>query len=621
MSDSGKPASLREAAPGIARTLRRLRAPISRERPLICGGLVALLAEVAFRLVEPWPLKFVIDRVIAPDPASSATGVGFADALDPMVLLALSGVAVVVAAGGRALTAYLSTVAFALAGNRVLTRTRAELYEHLQRLSLSFHDRARNGDLITHLTSDIGRLQEATVTAALPLVGNVLTLLGMLAVMAWLHLPLALIALAVFPFFLFSASRRTKRISAVARKQRHVEGALASVASESLGAIEVVQTYQLEAEMERTFDSSNRQSMKDGVKAKRLSAGLERKTDVLIAIGTGLVLFAGAREVLAGKLTVGDLVVFLTYMKHAFKPMRDVAKYTGRMAKASASGERIVALLDTEVEVVDRPTAAPAPPLAGALGFERVSFSYADGSPVLSGLDLHVHAGQRVALTGPSGTGKSSVAALVTRLYDPTAGRVTVDGVDLRDLTLDSLRRQIAIVLQDSVLFHAPVRDNIRFGRLDATDAEIEDAARLAGAHDFITELPDGYDTILSERGASLSGGQRQRIAVARAAVRDAAIILLDEPTRGLDAHNEREVSDALERLCAGRTSILITHDLAAATTADRVCWLEDGRIVEAGTHREMLDLDGRYAATYRKQALLRAADADEKEVTGVLDG
>jgi ATP-binding cassette subfamily B protein len=607
--------------------LTRFKRDVRGQAPLIGTGLFALLAEVVLRLLEPWPLKFILDRVIQPDPDAAATGIGWADALDPMTLLTVSAVAVVALTTLRAGASYASTVTFALAGNRILTDLRARLYRHLQRLDLGYHDAARGGDLITRLTGDIGRLQEVTVTAALPLVGNVITLVGMVGVMLWIDLPLTLVALAGFPLFCVTASRMTQKISTVARKQRKVEGDLASTAGESLGAIKVVQSYSLESTMEETFGAANRKSLKDGVKAKKLAAGLERRTDVLVAIGTGLVLFVGARQVIGGRMTPGDLIVFISYLKNAFKPMRDVAKYTGRLAKAAASGERVIDVLDTVPRITDRPEAAPAPRLDGRVRLESLWFAYdrdADGAQagadraVLRGLDLTVEPGQRVAVVGPSGAGKSSLASLLLRLYDPTGGRIVFDGRDLRAYTLDSVREQVAIVLQDSVLFAATVAENIAYGRGDASRADIEAAARLANADGFIRALPDGYDTVMSERGTTLSGGQRQRIAVARAALRDAPIVVLDEPTTGLDGANERDVIEALEHLVDGRTAFWITHDLTTVTASDRILWLEDGAVVEDGTHAELMAAGGRYATTYRFQERARASGTGTTEVAVV---
>ncbi|MCZ2262386.1 ABC transporter ATP-binding protein [Isoptericola sp. QY 916] len=531
------------------------------------------------RLLEPWPLKYVVDGIVAAT-GSSVAGPAPAN-LGLVIALAAGSLLVVVLL--RAGAAYAMTVCFALAGNRVLTGVRADLYDHLQRLSLRFHDGSTTGDLVTRLTSDVGRLKEVSVTAMLPMLGNVVTLVGMVVVVAVLDPVLALVMLVVLPVFLLTSGRLSRRIRHVSRDQRKAEGQLASLATESLAAVKVVQAYSLEDRMRAGFARSNTSSLREGVKAKRLSAGLERSTDVLVGLATAVVLYVGAQRVLDGALTPGELTVFLTYLKAAFKPMRDIAKYTGRIAQAGASSERVVEVLERSPEVVDASWARPLRDARGDVRFEDVWFSYVPGLPVLRGLDLAVRPGERVAVVGTSGAGKSSLVSLLSRLRDPDSGVVRIDGHNLRDLTLRSVRQSVAVVLQDSVLFRGTVRENIAAAVPDATDAQVERAARVAGAHDFVTALPDGYDTVVGERGATLSGGQRQRIAIARAAMLDAPVVLLDEAMTGLDEQTEREVVDAMRRLTRGRTTFVVTHDLDAARDCDRVVRLDAGRIVASG--------------------------------------
>ena len=582
---------LREALPTLAATVRRFRPQIAEQRKLLILGLLALFAEVGFRLIEPWPLAYVIDALAASagaDLAARQTG-GSLPAVLIICALALVGAVVL-----RAAASYAMTVLFALAGNRVLTRIRAELYDHLNLLSMRFHQSRRTGDLVTRVTGDVGRLQEATVTALLPLIGNLVTLVGMFVVIMIMDWQLALIVLVVFPLFGLLGSRSTKKIINVSRTQRSAEGALASIATETLGSMTVVKSYSLESRMSRRFASGNLKSLKDGVRAKKLSAGLERSTDVLVGLATGAVLFAGAGRVMSGQLSLGELTVFLTYLKTAFKPLRDIAKYTGRISKAAASAERITDIMDERPDVVDASWSQPAPAFRGYLRFEDVRLSYGPRRPVLRGLDFRVFAGERVAIVGPSGAGKSTVAALLVRLRDPNSGRVMIDGHDLRDLTQDSVREQISIVLQESVLFAGTIRDNIALGvDRDVTEEEIVEAATIAGAHGFVADLPDGYDTVVSERGAGLSGGQRQRIAIARAAIRKAPIVILDEAMTGLDPDTEGEVLAALNRLTADRTTLIITHDLEAAARADRVIRIEDGRVVHDGSAGVVLGMEG----------------------------
>ena len=580
--------NLRQARPALARVLRRFAPLIREQRRLLLLGLLALLLEVALRLVEPWPLAYVLDAVVV------AAGADVDNVSVPggslQTLLLVCAVATVLAVALRAGASYAMTVCFALAGNRVLTRVRAQLYAHLNALSMDFHDRRRTGDLVTRVTGDVGRMQDATVTALLPLTGNAVTLLGMLVVIAVLDWQLALIVLAMFPVFFLTSIRLTKRLNGVARTQRAAEGQLASLATESLGAMKLVHSFSLEERMQQRFGGSNAKSLRDGVKATKLSAGLERKTDLLVGVATGLVLFFGATRVLAGELTPGELTVFLTYLKTAFKPMRDISKYTARIAKAAASGERILDVLDEQPAVIDHPGAVAAPTFRGAVRFDDVHLSYTPGEPVLRGLDFAVPAGTRVAVVGPSGAGKSTLVALLSRLRDPDRGRVLIDDHDLRDLTLASVRAQVSVVLQESVLFAASLRDNIAFGvPHDVSDEEVERAARLAGAHDFITRLPQGYATVVGERGSTLSGGERQRIAIARAAIRNAPVVVLDEALTGLDTETETEVVGALARLTAGRTTLVITHDLDAARDADVVVWIERGVLTRMGTPAEVL--------------------------------
>lgn len=576
---------------------------------IACLGLVG---EIVIRLLEPWPLKLIFDRLIVPDVATPDLTIPLLDNAEPIVLLTILTVAIVVATGLRSVAAYIGLVGMSLAATRIVTHIRARLYAHLQRLSLSFHNQAKSGDLITRITNDTDKLREVAVTAALPLIVNSLTFVGIVSVMFWLNRELTLIAIAIFPLFVISTLKISKRIHGIARQQRKREGAMAATVAESMGAIKVVQALSLEGMLEDSFASQNQKSLAEGAQTQRLSAGLQRTVEILVAIATALVLWRGVQLVMAKVVTPGDLLVFITYLKTAFKPTRQLARYTAQIAKATACGERIIDLLDTVPDIRDTRGAVDAPPFRGAVRFQNVSFGYEPDKGILDGLNFQVQAGQRVALVGPSGGGKSTLVSLLLRLYDPLEGQILIDGHDLREYKLESLRRQISIVLQDSVLFATTVRDNIAYGSLGATEDEIIVAAHLANAHDFIMALPQGYDTILGERGATLSGGQRQRIAIARAAVRQAPIVILDEPTVGLDNENERAVSEALERLTYNSTTFLITHDLRSATSADQIFYIEKGRILERGTHAELMGLGQRYATLYRLQVAIENHDYDQ---------
>ena len=599
----GRPETLQGAAPHLWRVMRHFWPYIRRQRLLIALSFLALFAEIGLRLLEPWPLKFVIDRVLAPS-GGGRSGIPAVDALAPMTLLTLAALAPAVIIGLRALAGYWTSVGFFLVGNRVLTQVRALVYRHLQGLSLSFHTKARSGDLIVRVGRDVEMLKDVAATAFFPLLGSALLLFFMAGLMFWVHWKLTLLALVPAPLFWLTTLRISRRIHAGARRQRQRESEVASTAAESIGAIKVVQALSLEDRFAQAFTRQNIKSQEEDAKTRRASASLERALDVLTGISVALVLWYGALLVLRGELTAGDLLVFLAYLKKAFHPLQDFAKYTGRLAKAAAAGERVLDLLERTPEVRDLPGAVPAPPFRGAVRFERVSFAYEAGQRVLDQIDFEAHPGQRIALVGPSGIGKSTLVSLILRLYDPLEGRVLIDGRDVRDYTLASLRAQTSMVLQDPVLFAASIRDNIAYGAPDCTPEEIEAAARLANAHEFITALPQGYDTAVGERGVTLSNGQRQRIAIARAAVRRAPLVILDEPTTSLDKENEQAVVEALERLSEGRTTFLITHDLRQAARADRILYLEGGCVRECGTHAELKQANGRYATLYRLQTV-----------------
>ncbi|WAC65594.1 ABC transporter ATP-binding protein [Agrococcus sp. SL85] len=571
----------------LRRTLAIARPHLAEHRWLLLGGLGAMLLVVALRVAEPWPVKLVIDAVSASLGADGGAIAGHPPAT--LELLLSCGLLVLGLVLLRALMQFVSTVAFALAGSRVATSIRSRLFAHLQRLSARYHARAPQGDTVQRLVGDIGRLQEVAVTAGLPLVGDLLTLVALAVVMAVLDPVLALVVLAASLGFLLLSRGGTGRITAAARRTRRGEGRIADLAAETLGAIRVVHAYGLEGARGETFERGNRRVLGQGVEAKRLAAALERGTDVIVGLAFAVVLVVGGLRVVDGAITPGDLVLFTTYLKLSLRPIRDLAKHTGRIARALASGERVADLLDEPAEIVDRPGALRLGRARGAVSLDGVRVRDGHGRPLLDGLSLAVEPGSRVCIVGPSGAGKSTLVGLLTRATDPESGVVRLDGLDVRDATLESLRANVAVVLQEAVLFRGTVRENIRLGRRGATDEEVEEAARRALAHDFIAALPEGYDTELGTRGETLSGGQRQRIAIARALLRDAPVVVLDEPTTGLDPRAAAAVSASIRSLTERRTTIAISHDPVALRGADRVLWLEDGRIVEDGRPEELL--------------------------------
>lgn len=576
----------------MARTLALLRPDLAGHRRLMLGGTGVLLLEVVFRVLEPWPMKVVIDAVSA----SLGADLGAGQAPATVGLLVWCGVATVVIVGLRALSNYLATVAFALVGSRVATTLRARVFRHVQGLSQQFHSRNRSADTVQRLVSDVGRMQEVAVTAGLPLVANLLTLAVMLVVMLVLDPLLSLVVVAAMALFFVGSVGTSQKIAVASRQTRKGEGQLANTAQESLSSIRIVQAYGLEEHIAGRFSSANHRSLKEGVKSRRLAAGLERRTDVIVGLATAVVLVGGGLRVLDGAMTPGDLVLFTTYLRTTMKPLRDMAKYTGRIARASASGERVADLMDIDPEVVSPRRSVRPRAVRGWVRFDSVVAGYGR-TTVLRGVSLTARPGEKVAVIGPSGSGKSTLVSLLVRALDPQFGEVTLDGHPLRELDLGHLRANVSLLAQEAVLFTGTIRENIRLGRQDATDVEVEIAARAAHAHEFILDLDDGYDTVVGERGGTLSGGQRQRVAIARALLRDSPVVVLDEATTGLDPESARLVLDAIDTLVENRTTLAVTHDVEMALRSDRVVWLEDGRILREGSPAALLADDPSFRA------------------------
>ena len=568
--------------PSMRRSLKLVAPDVAPHRALILFGVLALLLEVAFRVLEPWPLKIVVDAVTA------FRGAKVSHQPASVELLIGCGVALLLIVGLRALSNYLATICFALVGSRAATSLRARVFRHVQGLSQQFHARNRSADTVQRIVGDVARMQEVAITAGLPLMANVATLLVMVVVMFVLDPLLASVVLVAVVAFAVTSGPTSRKITAASRQTRKGEGQLANTAQESLASIRVVQAYGLENMVEENFTSANRTSLREGVRSRRYAARLERTTDVIVGLATAIVLVGGGLRVMQGAMSPGDLVLFITYLRTTMKPLRDMAKYTGRIARASASGERVADLMEITPDVVTPDMPVRPNVVMGAVQFDRVVTEY-DGVQVLRGLDLNIRPGERVAIIGPSGAGKSTLVSLLVRAIDPVSGCVRLDGYRLTDLDLTQLRASVSLLHQEAVLFTGTIRENIRMGRGDATDAEVEDAARAANAHDFIMEQPDGYDTVVGERGGTLSGGQRQRIAIARALLRRSPVVVLDEATTGLDPEAASLVLDAIDRLAAGRTTLAVTHDAEVALRATRVVWIEDGRIRLDATPEELI--------------------------------
>jgi len=554
-------------------------------------------------LLDPWPIKVVLDYVLQPRAAPGwLAAIAGPFGSDRLAILQAAVAAVAVIAVAGALSSYLQSYLTSHVGQKVMHDLRLTVYHHIHRLSLAEHDQKRTGDLISRVTSDIDSIQDFVTSSLLSVVANLLTLLGIVVIMLFASWRFTLISLGIAPVLFVIVYSFTRRIKAAARTVRKRESELISTVQEVFSSIRVVKAFAREDYEERRFEQQSADTVAAALQARRMKMLLSPAVDLLVAVGTCLMLWYGARMVLSGALTPGDLVVFLAYLRMLYKPMRELSKMADTVSKAAVSLERVREILETESAVRESPHAAAAGRFRGGIEFDRVTFGYGGDQVVLKDVSFRIEPGRVAAFVGQTGGGKTTIINLLARFYDPISGTVRIDGTDIRRFTLKSLRDQISFVLQDTLLFHAPVWQNIAYGRPEATREEIVRAADLAGAGEFIAALPDGYDTLVGERGVSLSGGQRQRIAIARAIIRDAPILVLDEPAIGLDARSERAMMDALSSLMKGRTTLIIAHHLGTLLHADTIFVMKDRELLEQGTHEDLLARGGLYAGLYRIQ-------------------
>jgi ATP-binding cassette subfamily B protein len=576
---------------------------VSAYRRRLFVGVVLALVETGFGLAQPWPLKIIVDDVLLKRGQAGGTTLLAGIAVSPEWLLGAGVVAILVIAGLSALAGYGATILMEGAGQRIGNDIREAAFAHLQRLSLRYHGEHPVGDLTARVTGDVDRVQDMLVQVLAGLVPNLLLVVGMVAVMVAVDPGFALLALAATPIMALLIYRSTISMKLASRRARGFGGEVAAAATEGLGAIEVVQAFSLEDRSRARFRDLNRASLDASLAAIRLEARMDPVVDVSAAVSTAIVFWFGANRVLSGTLTVGLLLVFLAYVGSLYRPIKSLSKLSYVISRGNASAERIRSILGEDPEIADRPDAVPLRRIRGQVRFERVSFAYGR-EQVLDDVSLAIEPGEVVAVVGRTGAGKSTLASLVPRFHDPDTGAVLVDGIDVRAVTLRSLRAQVALVLQDSVLFRGTIRDNIACGRPDATAQDVETAVRLALVDEFTDRLPDGLLAGVGERGLNLSGGQRQRIAIARAIVRGAPILILDEPTSALDPASEVLVVEALHNLMATRTTLVIAHRLSTIRRADRVVVLDGGRIIESGPPAILVAEGGAYARMRRLQGL-----------------
>jgi ATP-binding cassette subfamily B protein len=578
-------------------------------RWIVAWALLQVFLITGFELLKPWPLQVVIDNVLGGKPFAYAA----LPALSPSLLLLLACIAIVLIHLGAGALTLLHNYTTIRVGQNMVNDLRGALYAHLQRLSLAYHGRQRVGDLLYRITADSFAVQTMIMNGALPMLSAAVLLGGMLLVLFPLDPALTLLALTVVPVLFVLISGFNRKIVDVATEVRNTESRVYSLVQWAMSSIKVVQAFTKEEEEHRRFMGASRESLRATLRLYNWQTLYSGAVNLVIAGGTALVVYAGASAVLSGRLSVGQLIVFVSYLAQLYAPINQLTQSWGLIAGARVGARRVFEVLDTEADLRDGTRTFPPQGARGEVAWRHVSYRYRPETPVLAGIDLEVAAGAKIAVVGPTGAGKSTLLSLLPRFFDPTAGIVEIDRVDVREYQTKSLRNQIAMVLQPPLIFPLSVRDNIAYGRPGAADADIEEAARLARIHDLIISLPEGYDTVIGESGTLLSEGEKQRVTIARALLRDAPILILDEPTSALDVSTEALVMAGIERLMLGRTTFIIAHRLSTVRRCDRIVVLGNGEIVEQGSLPELLRLGGVFAEYYRTQFA-----AEEEQEAGI---
>ena len=598
--------------PGAFRTATRLLVLcMGGEVRIAIAGVLLMLSGSVLALLQPWPLKFIMNVV-----ATKSAPPGFLIATQRFVshvipigdnklgLIGLLCLALLLISLGSAAISVVSTWLLISSGLRMVFKLRCRVFEHIQRLPLSFHDATTVGDSLYRITWDTYSVQSLFNEGLVPGISSVVTLVGIAVVMVGQDWSIAVVALIIGCLLLLLVRRLEKPTTELSTRVHENESRVSTRVEQTLGGIRAVQAFGREAHESTRFANQARESLKANLRLTILQTASQSGVAVLFACGTAAVIWMTARRVIAGELSPGDIVLMVGYTALLFKPLETLS-YTASSIQGSVAGaHRVFEILDKKSSISDSPTAAELKnPVSGKIEFDHVSFGYRPEQSVLRDVRLTIPAGSSVAMVGPSGAGKTTLAGLILRFYDPVQGRILLDGCDLREITLESLRRQIAMVPQEPVLFDVSIQENIAYSRPDATEQDVHAAARAAGAWDFIQALPKGFDTPIGERGVMLSGGQRQRLSLARAFLKDARIIVLDEPTTGLDAQTEADLLATLKRLMAGRTTIIIAHHLHTVRHVDQIIVLRGGELIQTGTHDQLLAQDGLYRHLYELQS------------------
>ncbi len=565
----------------------------------------AMLLETAMSIAAPWPLKIILDNVVGkhtlPEFLTWLRDFSFGE--KTLALAGVAAAATVLIAVIGAIAGYIDNYYTESVAQYVANDLRQRLYHHLHRLSLRYYDTHQIGNLLSTITSDVATIQSFASTTLLSILIDSLTIFGMVGVMLYLNFDFALVAVGVTPFLLLFVARFKTAVKKATHEVRIHQSDILAVVQQGLESIRSVKAFGRQEMEEDRLREASMETVQAALKARRVKSLLSPIVSITVSLCVAFVLWRGAGLILSDAMTIGALTVFLSYLTKFFKPVQDLAKMTNVIAQAAVGMERIQTILDADTIVPQKPDAIAPGKLLGEIVFDHVAFAYDPASPVLRDINLTIKPGQRIGICGPTGGGKSTVVSLIPRYYDPTSGRVIIDGLDVTDYKIDLLREQIGFVLQETVLFAGSIRDNIAYGRPGATPKEIIEAARMANAHEFILQMPHGYDSIVGERGLTLSGGQRQRIGIARAIVRNSPILILDEPTAALDTESEKLVMEALERLMKGRTVITIAHRLSTIRNADKIVVLKGGLIAEEGSHDELIMLNEIYAGLYHIQS------------------